>query len=141
MSPKEKDCMKKEDFYPARVMGKLHSKEEKDKLPDNDAQKNDEAQKTSVSGAAPLAGTPTYQTASSGRTENSPLMAIMSRFTGQGDAGESPFAMIMNGALDSLRGRAIHDVAHSGNQGGHSDLRVSRPSDHWVLLARPLLRQ
>jgi len=104
--------MKKESFYPAKIIGKFKPKQEKDKPPDNDAGEKDTAQKTGGPDAAPLADPPADQAASSVRAENSPLMSIMSRFTGEGDAGpESPFTTIMNGTLNSLRGRAIHDIA------------------------------
>jgi hypothetical protein len=111
-SPKKEELMKKDDFYPAKMLGKLQPKEERDKLTNTEAKLKEAAadEKEILAGMASV-GTGADQPESA-RRGNSPLMDILSNSKGIGETGlESPFTKIMNGALDSLRGRAIHDIA------------------------------
>lgn len=105
--------MKKDNFYPARMLGKLQTKEEKAEQPDSDAMRTDAAPLANTDPSDSVsAATDTDQVEGAAKSEDSPLMGILSRPTRISETGlESPFTLIMNGALDGLRGRPIHDIA------------------------------
>jgi hypothetical protein len=105
--------MKKDDFEPARIIGKPGPQGDQGKGPDKVVTESPAEPASTAPGAS--TGTAVGQGVSMEKTQTTPLMAILNRFTGVVAPGtttpSSLYSMSTQGVLDGFRGRTINEVA------------------------------
>jgi hypothetical protein len=105
--------MKKDDFEPARIIGKTGPQSDQGKGSDKVVTESPAEPGSTAPGDS--TGTAVWQGVSMEKTQTTPLMAILNRFTGMVAPGTTNpdwlYSMSKQGVLDGFRGRTINEVA------------------------------